>query len=284
MQEKRLQGNAQTKAPAKLNADIIKSGKRAISEEKQKQLNGMLLDAAKTGKTKRAERLLNLGADINGTDNTGLAALHFAVWNGNTEVCALLIARGANVNAKDTIDGETPLLLAAQNQAEDICNLLIDNGADVFAKNKDGWTALMRAARNGHTPTCALLLGKGASIDAKDKDGWTALMRAARNGHTPTCALLLGKGASIDAKDNYGETALIIAAWGGHTPTCAFLLEKGADLNAKAEKGDWKGMTASSIAEGNNKDKTAAFLKSMEWLADITGNSFMKPFGDCVAA
>jgi hypothetical protein len=55
-------------------------------------------------------------------------------------------------------------------------------------------------------------------------------------------------------------------------------------LNAKAEKGDYKGMTASSIANkrGNEKD-TAAFLKSVEWLADMTGNAFMKPFGDCLA-
>jgi ankyrin repeat protein len=215
MQERKLQKNILAKAPTNLKADIIKSGKRALSEEKQKQLNDMLLDAAKAGKTKRAERLLK---------------------------------KGASIEAKD-------------------------NG---------GWTALMFAAWNGNTPTCAFLLDKGANINAKDNNGATALMRAAWNGHTQTCALLLEHNASIEAKSNGDGTVLRIAAWRGHTQTCIFLLEKGADLNAEAEKGDWKGMAASSIAEGNGEKETAAFLKSMEWLADATGNIFMKSFSECI--
>jgi ankyrin repeat protein len=143
---------------------------------------------------------------------------------------------------------------------------------------------LLRAANIGDNAGIERLLKKGASINAKDNDGWTALMWAAASGHTPACAFLLEKGANLEATDKDGWTALMFAAYCGHAQTCALLIEKGADVNAKAEeKGAWKGKTASSIAEANDKRETAAFLKSMEWLIGMTENAFMKPFGECLA-
>jgi ankyrin repeat protein len=146
--------------------------------------------------------------------------------------------------------------------------------------------AFLEAARVGDNADIERLLKKGANIEAKDEDGWTPLIYAARNGHTPTCALLLEKGADIKAKNDYGWTALMCAAANGYTPTCALLLEKGADLNAKAEKGDYKGKTASSIAEKRGKKGTAAFLKSMKLLSgQINKNGmqdFLRGFRECV--
>jgi ankyrin repeat protein len=95
MQEKRLQNNIPAKAPAKPKAGIIESQKKALSEKKQKQLNGMLLDAAGNGKTKRAERLLNVGASIDVKDNDGWTPLTRAVENKNTEIAQLLAEAGA---------------------------------------------------------------------------------------------------------------------------------------------------------------------------------------------
>jgi ankyrin repeat protein len=105
---------------------------------------------------------------------------------------------------------------------------------------------LISAAKQDNNEEIGRLIKKGASIEAKDNDGWTVLIYAAAHGRLSTCAFLLGKGANLEAKDNDGKTALMEAArWG-------------------------------------NK-RTAAFLRSMEWLAGITGNAFMKPFGECVA-
>ena len=74
-------------------------------------------------------------------------------------------------------------------------NALLAKGAEVNAKDKDGRTALMYAAGNGHTETVETLLAKGAEVNAEDKGGRTALMYATWKGHTKIVRLLKQAGA-----------------------------------------------------------------------------------------
>ena len=48
------------------------------------------------------------GADVNSKDNYGNTPLHYAVLGGHTEIAELLIAEGADVNARRD-DGMTPV-------------------------------------------------------------------------------------------------------------------------------------------------------------------------------
>jgi ankyrin repeat protein len=57
-------------------------------------------------------------------------ALHQAAERGHAGVAALLIERGANVNAQSDF-GRTPLHEAAQNDQVAVARLLLDRGADV---------------------------------------------------------------------------------------------------------------------------------------------------------
>ena len=59
--------------------------------------------------------------------------MHGAAFTGRMEVVELLIANGANVNAKDK-DGGTPLLHATLSGHRETVELLISKGADVNAK------------------------------------------------------------------------------------------------------------------------------------------------------
>ena len=72
--------------------------------------------------------------------------------------------------------------------------LLLDRGADVNAKNERGWTPLHLAVRRGYTETAALLLDRGADVNAQDKDGETPLHWATVLGHTDTAELLRSRG------------------------------------------------------------------------------------------
>ena len=76
-----------------LTKQKLSTEKRVLSPEKQKQLNGMLIEAANKGKIKRVERLLKIGANINAKDNLGRSALIKAAKEGHTETCALLIEK-----------------------------------------------------------------------------------------------------------------------------------------------------------------------------------------------
>ena len=86
------------------------------------------------------------------------------------------IARLADVNAKGP-GGETPLHSAAFEGHKEIAELLIAKGADVNAKKKDkiGLTPLHIAAVAGHKEVAELLIAKGADINTKNDFGETPL-------------------------------------------------------------------------------------------------------------
>ena len=92
--------------------------------------------------------------------------------NGHLDVVRALIAKGADVNAKN--DGLTALLLASQAGHDDVVQALLDGGADVNAGGLG--TALMWASAGGHIHVVQSLIAKGADVNAKDDSGLTGLM------------------------------------------------------------------------------------------------------------
>ena len=82
----------------------------------------------------------------------------------------------------------------AENGQKEIAELLIANGADVNAKDKDrsGSTPLSKAVIEGHNEIVELLIAKGADVNAKDGYGNTPLDWAIKYKH-PKIADLLRK-------------------------------------------------------------------------------------------
>jgi ankyrin repeat protein len=95
--------------------------------------------------------LLDAGADPNIADNKGMTPLIANSWN--LEIAQMLIAHGANVNARAS-DGFTPLLNAG---TVELTRLLLEHGADPFAKTEQGKTALDWAKQMGRKDQAALL-------------------------------------------------------------------------------------------------------------------------------
>ena len=115
--------------------------------------------AVELGNIEAVKQHLNDGTEVNAKGGTGRTPLHWAAIEGHKEIAELLIAEGADVNAKG--DDGTPLQFAAIVGSGEIVELLIANGADVNAKDNDGKTPLDWANRYNHTETADLLRKHG---------------------------------------------------------------------------------------------------------------------------
>lgn len=169
----------------------------------------------------------------------------------------------ALVNVKDE-KGNTPLMIAVQNDNWDIIKLLGKNGAYVNTTNDDNWTALCFAAQHQNPKVIDDLLAKNAHADykcGKDDKVVTPLYLASWNGAIPKIIqALVDKKADVNFsywKDS--TTPLMGAAESGHTKSVEILLNAGANINAKTTGMDY-GVTATWFAIFNNDLPTLQFL------------------------
>ncbi|MGH0190065.1 UNVERIFIED_CONTAM: hypothetical protein FKN15_042154 [Acipenser sinensis] len=163
-------------------------------------------------------------------DNYSL--LHYAVATGDTEIVKQVLSFGAKVDSQ-SVNGYTPLIIAALYKYPDLCSLLIEHKADVNLSDEDKWTPLHFASQNGDDRIVRLLLDSNADVNAKERDGWAPLHLASQNGHENVVRVLLPRRAAIDLQENKNRTALHIAATFGHINILKLLLSQGADLNKK---------------------------------------------------
>ncbi len=184
--------------------------------------------------------------DVNARDNHGMTALHRAATKSIHET-ALLVEKGADINAKDKYDGATPLHWAAEASAHEIVTFLLKNGANVNIKNGRHDTPLhcavesvlkWKANSESIHKTLLILLKKGADINARGMNGNTPLCRAAwfashrqQKEFHEIMKVLLENGADANAP------VLSVANKGDHE-TMAILLKNGADANTKYNNGD----------------------------------------------
>jgi uncharacterized protein len=108
---------------------------------------------------------------VDAANKAGETALMMAALRGNEEWLRRLISSGAQVNRT----GWTPLHYAASGGATHLVALLLDKGADIEAPSPNGTTALMMAARYGAQDSAVLLVARGAKVRAKNLAGLDAV-------------------------------------------------------------------------------------------------------------
>ncbi|VUC27773.1 unnamed protein product [Clonostachys rosea] len=173
--------------------------------------------AARRGLLKATKNLLDkgVGNSIKHKDHMERQPLHCACISGQKEIVNLLLASGADLEAKQG-DGRTPLGEACYWENLDVMNELLSRGAKVDVVDEDNQSLLNLAVGDRNIDIVKRLL-KEEHLDLNNRDnynGWTALHRAAYWGEEEIVDMLLEKGASTSIQDNDGWTPLYTAACG----------------------------------------------------------------------
>lgn len=181
--------------------------------------------AAAIGPAEMATILLEAGASLEQPGRDGLRPLHNAVIFRRKEIVALLIQRGAEVDAKEN-KGRTPLLSFAATGGSDIeiARMLLAAGADPEIKSAtddDSYAALHYAAETGNVELGKLLIAAHVDVNYRNHDGDAALHFGLESNHLEIVQLLIAHGADVNMVNRRGESPLFIA---GRNPEMQQLL------------------------------------------------------------
>ncbi len=105
--------------------------------------------------------------------NSGQTALHIVVARRDLTWVQFLLAKGANVNARDN-RGVTPLVLASEMGFLEGVDELIKSGARIDEANNTGETPLISAVHRKDLALVRMLIKAGANPDRPDNSGRSA--------------------------------------------------------------------------------------------------------------
>ncbi|XP_025080928.1 E3 ubiquitin-protein ligase MIB2-like [Pomacea canaliculata] len=186
--------------------------------------------------------LIHRGAHLSYVDNNKSSYVHLAAYYDMATVIGLLVAQGADINAKDK-DMDTPLLIAVQRGSHRAMEAFLSmSGIDVRTKNNRGFSALQLACQEGYAREVEKML----AIDKSGVNDFyhgvsTALHLAAMSDQTECVRLLVingGANVNLHASGMMYNCPLHIACHMAKLQTVEALLELGADVNAQDSSGD----------------------------------------------
>lgn len=189
--------------PASATVSVLASGpipagahRTSALHQRPASPDAPVADAARRGDAMAVRELLADGADVNAAHGDGMTGLHWAAFNGDAETAGVLVASGAQLEARTRLGDHRPLHVAAKEGHGEVVVLLLNAGADVSPLTTTGAAPLHFAAASGDLLSVSALLDHGAPVDVHEPEwGQTPLSFAAARGRTEAVEALLAAGA-----------------------------------------------------------------------------------------
>jgi len=192
--------------------------------------------------------LLQAGADPDVSSPGGDTALLLAVKKNHPASAIALAAESHQLDSADS-NARTALWWAGKFGQTDVCQLLLQRGADLKA-DEDGLTVLHIAAVEDRAKVVKLLAGR-MDIDTATPSGNSALILAAGRGALAAANALLESGAELERRNNSGNTALIVATQAQAFDVASMLISAGASPTTRNKQFE----SARSIAVNSGDER-----------------------------
>ena len=170
-------------------------------------------DFALFGELPKLMKWVEEGNDVNRPTEHGTTLFHECVVHQQLHCASYLIQQGADVNLGNLHDGITPLHDAAREGDRDVVAFVLQKGAQVDSRSEKGTTPLMRAAVGGSVPAIRCLIAFGADVTLTDKAGATAERFAVKYGNTEARDVLKERARVLELVAWHREAVREAAFW-----------------------------------------------------------------------
>ena len=257
----------------------------------KEHINNALWKAVATESSDDVKSALELGADINKLDKSGITPLMQSSQNGSEEIVKLLCEHNASLNVQSLGYKHTAVCFAASYNNVSCLEILLKHGADASLKTSSGETALHLTIRNKHNECTKILkehmtsalwkalkskqlpgvraaIELGADINQMN-GGYTPLMEAVLRNSEEIVKCLCENNAMLDVKSHYKDTAAYLAAKYNYPSCLETLIQFGADIFLKNSSGK----TALEIAVMEKNHRCIGILK-IQTESQVTNDYF----------
>jgi ankyrin repeat protein len=183
---------AEETGPSRILKALYHGQKDVVNELLASGIELNVYEAAGTGQTQRLRELIAADPSlVNSHAPDGFTPLGLAIFFGHAETVNALIDAGADVNLASRESMKvSPLASASAAGQLEIARLLIARGANVNARAAGDFTPLHESAASGRMEFAKLLLENGADVNARTADGKTPLDYAREHNRAEMVQLL----------------------------------------------------------------------------------------------